>query len=791
MPAYSSNGTGRSSTRRSLINNDPNAAVNATPFHSSMIGVNGGDTSDYAGFAWFTNHIRDSRAFGNMQNGQPITNIDANGWPLNDQWQTVLSAGNMTTMRVGILALGTYYCRYETDPGVVNAIALTGNDCHISSDVVQPDGITHLFTLVVTGYTVIINGANGAPVRNIVIPANEYGFTLANYDTRMFLPWLTKFRRQFTGTREMQLCSPNGFGYTPPFFGDWANVKTKDTKHTHGDLTAAGGALSLDLIVQLVNETRQEPGSRTEYVWFNMMHNADDNYITQYLTYVRDSVNPNLQIYIELSNETWNYTFSAAPYFLNEGLGNISNYGLDYDGTTDANHMRMRAYAHRCVFVSQQIDLVWAGVTDRPKARMVLGGMWASPVYIDSMVGYIEHFTGLPFNQTFYCIAFAPYFGVSLPWNDPANAPLPGPPTVQDIIDRFHQSADGMIDGEYTWNFTRQGMRYNKSQAVEYQCKLFCYEGGWDLGGAISNDYMPIVNQAFNDPQMAGVVYHYLDNMMRTGVDQFNWFTSGPAIWYDNNLTYAITDSTDVLKPPLLGFTQRGNARLPNPSEILHPNHLSPVIGVTTALDTKHTTRGTYYLPSELAAFAASGENRVVTWDGPYQNPGFIRSDFYTGEKRWLNWTIYVEVAGNYDIVMMGSGGSYTGSGVSKVYDPANDAYFRWEYYYRRPEDAADAFTLLGYADPCLGGSLDNPQACKTVVNGFLPQGWLTFRLTGNAQGVDPSGNPVPYPPGVVYQTDSDGALVMDPVTGGPVILSSKPGSQSKNFWRINITRTS
>ncbi len=45
-----------------------------------------------------------------------------------------------------------------------------------------------------------------------------------------------------------------------------------------------------------------------------MPHAADDNYITQMATLFRDNLNPNLNVYLEYSNEVWNWIFEQAHY---------------------------------------------------------------------------------------------------------------------------------------------------------------------------------------------------------------------------------------------------------------------------------------------------------------------------------------------------------------------------------------------------------------------------------------------------------------------------------------------
>ena len=733
-----------------MVHRDP--TPKHTPFESGQLGANAATTSDYSGFAWFTDHVRDSRGFSSRTlPGGVDANLDSNGWPADGDWQNVLSAGG--NGQYGIIPVGTViYGSYETDPGVAYAIEPVGNDCQFYDDVVQPDGITHHFRLVITGYTVIIagHGNSSAPgCRNLILPSAEYGYTLANYSSSVFLPWLSKYMRQFTGFRLMGLMDPGIWPYVPPWYGQWANVKTKDTKHGHQTPTAAGSSLTLDLLIEMLNEARAYPGSRLQYVWFNIIHNADDDYISNFVTYVKDNLDPNLRPYYELSNETWNYTFPQAAYFFNLSQDNVSAHNLSWDGATNINALRAREYAHRAMQMSQIVSTVYSGVTDKLAPRCILSGQWSSPQYMGTMLDSVEFWTGLPVNRTFYGLAYAPYFG-------PQNAlvtPMPDTPTVDEILAQFYLIIDNNKENGYTTNVTGPtGNVYFKEQSVEYQVKAVCYEGGWDYGNQISNNAVPTMVAALNDPRMVDVVRYYFQELYKCQIDEFNWYASGPSTWYLNSsFNYAITDSLTQVKPPLKAFNDIGNS--PFPTQVYAHNYLNPTIGTPFDISAYYTSRKQSYTAAELADFVTTlNEARVLSWDGPYTNgPSdvlncWVRSAFFNHEQRWLHFTTYVEVAGTYEFTLYGTGGAYTGTGTSKVYDPANDAAFRWELYDREYSDPSGTFTLMGYSDPCLGGNLNTPQPCKTPVSHTLTKGWHTFRLVGNARCDDGLGHTYLYP---------------------------------------------
>jgi len=58
--------------------------------------------------------------------------------------------------------------------------------------------------------------------------------------------------------------------------------------------------LSLELMVQLANDLDADP-------WFNMPHMADDGFVANFATYVRDHLEPGRKVYVEWANEVWNF----------------------------------------------------------------------------------------------------------------------------------------------------------------------------------------------------------------------------------------------------------------------------------------------------------------------------------------------------------------------------------------------------------------------------------------------------------------------------------------------------
>lgn len=93
---------------------------------------------------------------------------------------------------------------------------------------------------------------------------------------------------------------------------DW--METNDSEIVHwedrpklGDATWARVGVPLEIMVQLANETGTEP-------WFTLPHQADDEYVRHFATYVHEHLDPRLKVRVEFSNEVWNGAFDQSDW---------------------------------------------------------------------------------------------------------------------------------------------------------------------------------------------------------------------------------------------------------------------------------------------------------------------------------------------------------------------------------------------------------------------------------------------------------------------------------------------
>ncbi len=88
-------------------------------------------------------------------------------------------------------------------------------------------------------------------------------------------------------------------------------VALGDGESVNPPVTPSG--VPLEVMVALANQIGADP-------WFNIPHFATDDFVREFAEYVRDNVDPGLQIHIEYSNEAWNPIFDQFHFTNDQGL---------------------------------------------------------------------------------------------------------------------------------------------------------------------------------------------------------------------------------------------------------------------------------------------------------------------------------------------------------------------------------------------------------------------------------------------------------------------------------------
>lgn len=136
-------------------------------------------------------------------------------------------------------------------------------------------------------------------VRNIhLVPVDR----LDDFQEKVFADNFLEDLRPFTAIRFMDWCQAN-----------WSNEVTWSDRRLPSHYTQAGGfstpssSAAYEYMILLCNMLQKD-------CWINVPVDANDDYHTQLATMIRDRLDPDLTLYLEWGNETWNGMFYSAHY---------------------------------------------------------------------------------------------------------------------------------------------------------------------------------------------------------------------------------------------------------------------------------------------------------------------------------------------------------------------------------------------------------------------------------------------------------------------------------------------
>jgi hypothetical protein len=223
----------------------------------------------------------------------------------------------------------------------------------------------------------LLRSQKGNHVRNIrIVPVEDEKVDLAKAP---FLPEFLEFVRPFHALRFMDWAVTNasleeewskrkkpGFYTMTGEGGDADNLwgaKPDAAKYL------LSGGVALEVILQAANVTGIDP-------WLCVPHRANDEYIREMAKLVKEQLDPKLKVYVEYSNEVWNWAFMQAQWMIRSKLAGdmveaAGGKAWEDDAKTKGNNHpeRMGALARRTF---KHWEDIWTGA-DRARLIRVVG----------------------------------------------------------------------------------------------------------------------------------------------------------------------------------------------------------------------------------------------------------------------------------------------------------------------------------------------------------------------------------------------------------------------------------
>jgi len=279
----------------------------APAIDQNTIGMNVGGIAFYSRVDPFLDLVKTAGDW-SSDNGAPVT-LDASGQP------TGLPAG-AKDIRIPI------YIGADLAHDQNRAIRVTW------------DGDATIGSTAKSGY--VKNGETFTPIKG-----TYYGvFVITNLNPAR------PFRNFHVVRADQAKAFDSGEIFNPDFLAKekpWSTLRFMDWNNTNGNTVVrwadrvkpdrmtwtTGTGVPIEIEVALANRVHADP-------WINVPAMADDDYVRQLVTYVRDHLDPTLKLHLEYSNEMWNYGFGQTGWALNQAkklwstvadIGNLDWYG--------------------------------------------------------------------------------------------------------------------------------------------------------------------------------------------------------------------------------------------------------------------------------------------------------------------------------------------------------------------------------------------------------------------------------------------------------------------------------
>ncbi len=441
---------------------------------------------------------------GAWDNGGPI-DLDSNGWVRSLQTNQVARTlifrnlnGHYPAGQYTVLYDGTGYIAYKGDAHLNTSLSQPGRDIidvtpgklGIILEIEQTnpsDYIRNIHVIMPGG--VCSNDPYRACQNNSVCGSGGICESFVeNYQTQIFHPTFLKRNKRYSLYRFMNWMRTNG--------SDQQNW-TDRPKITDAMWTSNKG-VPLEIMVALANRLHANP-------WFNIPHQATDEYIRRFAQFVRDHLSPDLQIYIEYSNETWNGIFAQSHYVEDQGR----NLGL---GNGDPNLAGIQFTSRRAVQIFDIFSNVFSG-TDR--LVRVMASHARNAWRTEQLLSFENAW------QKTDAIAIAPYFGARLGRSNVVLNEQIYAMTVPQLIEQLRN----VEIPEALSTVARHAQI-----AQKYGLELITYEAGQHLVRVGSTSYDNQVDRLFDavnrDPAMADLYRNYMEGWKNNGGHLFVNFTN-------------------------------------------------------------------------------------------------------------------------------------------------------------------------------------------------------------------------------------------------------------------------
>jgi hypothetical protein len=279
--------------------------------------------------------------------------------------------------------------------------------------------------------------------------------------------------------------------------------------------------VALDLCIQLANTCRT-------HAWVCVPHLADDAYIQDMAKTVRDTLDPSLKVYVEYSNEIWNWQFFQAQWMLRSKLASDlvvaagdaapwkdgkeptqfkDGVAVPSSGDGSDHPVRTAALFRRCFKIWEEVFIG----DRRNRLVRVCAVQTGWPDTAKSLLAWVQKNGGCD------ALAISGYFGPN-----------------EDIYKRWEQAGDRLTAGDVIADMEAVIIASHSealllaAAARDAGLKLVIYEGGQHIQPKDQAEvpYLPALKAAQTNPGMYDLYRRHLEGYARLDADVFCAFSS-------------------------------------------------------------------------------------------------------------------------------------------------------------------------------------------------------------------------------------------------------------------------
>jgi hypothetical protein len=362
----------------------------------------------------------------------------------------------------------------------------------------------------------ITRSQKGDHIRNIrVLPIEDEKADLAK---NPFLPEFLEFVRPFHSLRFMDWAVTNA-----SLEEEWAERKRPgfytmvgeggDPESTWGPPPSAfkklfSGGVALEIILQAANISGIDP-------WLCVPHRASDEYIREMARLVKAQLDPRLKVYVEYSNEVWNWGFTQAQWMLKSKVATSALEARGVQAWEDEAKTKGANFPERIGALASHTFKIWEEVwsgADRARLVRVVGVQHAWQDTANRTTEWVMKNGGAD------ALSPAGYVGPSeveyKKW-EAKGAALTADEVIEDMMAALERDSS---------KWTRDQAALAQKHGLDY----LVYEGGQHIQPERQEEkpYMPALAAAQSHPKMYDLYMKNLALHQEIGCDLFCAFAS-------------------------------------------------------------------------------------------------------------------------------------------------------------------------------------------------------------------------------------------------------------------------